>query len=120
MVSFAQRLDPGLRERLRRRLLQRRASLAIHVGDVLAGRDKTAALSALSVLRPGIRADEALRSALDQVERRRIQLVSDDDSFGRCDVCRVPLRRAVIEDAPWADRCEQHDGLVGQTLRTVA
>jgi RNA polymerase-binding transcription factor DksA len=97
-----------MRERLRRRLLERGTILATLLAEVLAGKDKASALQALDVLRPGIRPEEALRKALDQVEHRRSLLVSDDDRYGCCEICGVDLGPAALEEMPWADRCHAH------------
>jgi hypothetical protein len=87
MLIISKRFESITRQRLLRRILERGTILATLLADVLAGKDKTAVLAALGVLRPGIRPEEALRSALDQVERRRVLLASDDDRYGRCDIC---------------------------------
>lgn len=89
-------------------MLQRGTILATLLAEVLAGKDRTPALLALGVLRPGIRPEEALRKALDQVERRRLLLVSDDDRYGSCEVCGIELGAVALEELPWADRCLAH------------
>ena len=104
------RFDRETRERLKRSLLHRGEILATLLADILAGKDKSSALAALGLLRPGIRPEEALRRALDQVEMRRRLLVADDERYGRCDVCRVELGLARLEEMPWADRCAAHAG----------
>lgn len=103
--------DPDRRERLRRRLLERGSILATLLAEVLAGKDKTSALRALGVLRPGIRPEEALRKALDQIERRRLLLVSDDARYGTCEICGIDLGAAALEEMPWADRCPAHSAM---------
>ncbi len=100
--------DDVTRMRLRRRLLARGQTLATLLADVLAGHDKSIALEALGLLRPGIRPEEALRMALDQVERRRVLLDTGDDRYGRCDVCGKDLGLAALDDMAWADRCAAH------------
>jgi hypothetical protein len=102
------RFDVATRARLRRRLLARGGVLATLLADVLAGKDKTPALAALALLRPGIRPEEALRKALDQVEGRRILLDANDDRYGRCDVCGIDLGPAALDEMAWADRCAAH------------
>lgn len=102
------RFDDATRARLRRRLLARGAILAELLADVLAGKVKTSALAALGLLRPGIRREEALRKALDQVERRRILLDARDDRYGRCDVCGSDLGPLALDEMAWADRCAAH------------
>lgn len=102
------RFDPATRDRLRRQLLRRGATLATLLADILSGKDREVALAALGVLRPGIRPEEALRKALDQVETRRRLLVAADERFGRCDVCGAELASAALDDMPWADRCQAH------------
>ena len=111
MPPSSRYFDPERRERLRRRLLERGSILATLLAEVLAGKDKTSALRALGVLRPGIRPEEALRKALDQIERRRLLLVSDDARFGTCEVCGIDLGAPALEEMPWADRCPAHSAL---------
>jgi hypothetical protein len=89
-------------------LLQRGQILATLLEEVLAGKDKAPALAALGVLRPGLRPEEALRMALDQVEARRILLDADDDRFGRCAICAVDLGVTALDEMAWADRCAAH------------
>jgi hypothetical protein len=102
------RFDHETRERLRHHLLHRGETLATLLADVLAGKDKTPLLVALGVLRPGIRPEEALRAALNQVESRRRLLVAGDDRYGRCDVCGADLGLAALDEMAWADRCAAH------------
>ena len=110
MASLSRRYDSTTRSRLRHQLLARGQTLATLLAEVLAGKDKTPALAALGLLRPGIRPEEALRKALDQVEARRVLLDRDDDRFGRCDVCAADLGAAALGEMPWADRCAAHAG----------
>lgn len=92
-------------------MLERGSILATLLTEVLAGKDKTTALRALDVLRPGIRPEEALRKALDRIERSRLLLVSDDARYGTCEICRIELGAAALEEMPWADRCPAHSAL---------
>ena len=105
---MSSRFDTATRIQLHRRLLDRGVVLATLLADVLAGKDKAPALEALGLLRPGIRPEEALRKALDQVELRRGLLDRDDDRYGRCDVCGVDLGGVALAEMPWADRCVTH------------
>lgn len=105
---IADPLDPPTRERLRRRLLRRGQTLATLLAELLAGKDLAARLAALEVAKPGLRPEEALRLALDQVERRRALLVAGDDRYGRCDVCGAALGLAALDEMAWADRCAAH------------
>ena len=89
-------------------MLERGTILATLLAEVLAGKDKTSALLALGVMRPGIRPEEALRKALDRIERRRLLLVSDDARYGCCEICGIDLGVPALEEAPWADRCRAH------------
>ena len=98
-------VDP-VRSRLRRQLLDRGQVLATLLADVLAG--KRIALAEAMPGKPGMRPEEKLRLALDQIERRRALLDADDVAFGRCDRCDVELGEAVLGEMPWADRCEAH------------
>src|SRR5262245_23563693 len=102
------RFDPAMREWLRRRLLERGSVLATLLAELLAGKDKRSTLQALGVLRRGIRPEEALRMALDQIERRRLLLVTDDDRYGSCEICAIDLGAAALGEMPWADRCLAH------------
>ncbi len=106
--TFGERFDSATRMRLRRKLLAHGGILATLLADVLAGLDKTATLEALCLLRPGIRPEEALRKALDQVERRRSLLDASDDRYGRCDVCGTDLGVVALDELAWADRCTKH------------
>jgi hypothetical protein len=99
--------DPTL-TRLRHRIMERGSTLATLLSEVLAGKDKASTLAALGLLRPGIRPEEALRKALDQVEARRILLDAGDDRYGRCDSCGVDLGIVALGEMPWADRCIAH------------
>jgi hypothetical protein len=111
MSVSEKRFDPELRSRLRRRLLARGHTLATLITELLAGKDKAPSLAALGVLRPGIRPEEALRKALDQVEARRVLLDRDDDRFGRCDICGTDLGAPALGEMPWADRCTAHSAV---------
>ena len=102
------RFDDAQTKELRRRLLDRGRVLATLLGDVLAGKDKPPELERILNARPGIRPEEVLRKALDQVERQRELLDRDDDRYGRCAVCGVDLGATVLEEMAWADRCETH------------
>jgi RNA polymerase-binding transcription factor DksA len=81
--------------------------LATLLADVLAGKEPPE-LAALLAQKPGMRPEEVLRLALDQIESRRRLLDSGDDRFGRCDRCGVDLGLARIREMPWADRCAEH------------
>jgi hypothetical protein len=108
MASSSTYFDPGMRERLRRRLLKQRMALATLLAEVVSGKDRTSVLQALGILGPGIRPDEALCEALDRVERRRVLLVSDDARYGCCELCGADLGADALEQMPWADRCRAH------------
>ena len=107
-TTLAPRFDDATRARLRRRLLDRGQVLATVLSELLAGKDNTPMLLALGLLRPGIRPEEAVRKALDQVESRRILLDARDDRYGRCDVCGADLGATALEEMAWADRCQAH------------
>jgi RNA polymerase-binding transcription factor DksA len=103
------RFDAETRARWRRHLMQRGLTLATILAELLAGKDKRAALDALGAPdRPGMRPEERARAALDQVEARRVLLDAGDDRFGRCDVCGADLGAAALGELPWADRCAAH------------
>ena len=93
-------------QRLRRALMKRGQLLATMLEQVLAGK-KPPQLSLLPG-KPGLRPEEKLRMALDQVEVRRALFDADDDRFGRCDVCGVDLGLVALDEVPWADRCAKH------------
>ena len=103
------RFEDTTRQRLRRRLLDRGRVLATLLADVLAGKPIAPRLDALGIAgKPGMRPEEKLRWALDQVERRRILLDTADDAYGRCDVCGEDLGEAALGEMAWADRCRAH------------
>ncbi|MEZ4398846.1 MAG: hypothetical protein R3B06_02415 [Kofleriaceae bacterium] len=107
------RFEPEVHARLRRGLLDRGQALATKLAALLAGADADRLIRALGLdARPGARPEEVLRAALDQVEARRRLLDSDDDRFGRCDVCGVALAPAALAEMPWADRCAAHPVVV--------
>lgn len=101
------RFDPDVRARLRRDLMRRGSTLATLLSQVLAGKQPPD-LAALLARRTGMRPEEVLRLALDQVEARRKLLDSGDDRYGRCDVCGVDLGAGALGEMPWADRCPAH------------
>lgn len=93
---------------LRRQIMKRGFDLSTMLADVLAG--KTPAGLAALAGKPGMRPEEKLRLALDQVEGRRKLIDADDDRYGRCDVCSEDLGLASLRELPWADRCAAHAG----------
>jgi hypothetical protein len=98
--------EEPLRTRLRRGLLDRGRVLATLLGEVLAGKRIEVKLGPLGVEgKPGMRPEEKLRLALDQVEARRRLLDAGDDRFGRCDGCGADLGEPALQEMPWADRC---------------
>jgi hypothetical protein len=102
--------DP-LKVRLRRGLLDRGRVLATLLAEVLAGKKIEPKLGPLGIVgKPGMRPEEKLRFALDQVEGRRRLLDAGDDRFGRCDDCGVELGELALAEMPWADRCRAHSG----------
>jgi hypothetical protein len=106
-------MRPGnsLRLRLRRGLLDRGRVLATLLAEVLAGKKIEPKLGPLGIEgKPGMRPEEKLRLALDQVEGRRRLLDAGDDRFGRCDACGVELGELALSEMPWADRCRAHSG----------
>jgi RNA polymerase-binding transcription factor DksA len=106
------RFDADTLARLRKGIMQRGQVLANMLAEVLAGKDKDRALAAMGLTdKPGLRAEERLRLALDQVERRRKLIDADDDAYGRCDVCGEDLGLVALGEMPWADRCRPHAGV---------
>lgn len=106
------RFDADTLARLRKGVLQRGQELATLLSEVLAGKDKDRSLAALGLTdKPGLRAEERLRLALDQVERRRTLIDAGDDAYGRCDVCGEDLGLVALGEMPWADRCRPHAGV---------
>jgi hypothetical protein len=101
------RIDPSTLARLRRDLVRRGATLATLLAEVLAGK-KPPQLAALLAQKPGLRPEEVLRFALDQIEHRRRLIDGDDDRYGRCDTCGIDLGAAALGEMPWADRCAAH------------
>jgi len=101
------RFDPATLAKFRRDLMRRGEVLATLLAEVLAGKQPPQ-LAALLAQKPGKRPEEVLRLALDQVEGRRRLLDSNDDRYGRCDVCGADLGVAALGEMPWADRCAVH------------
>ena len=101
------RFDLDQRTRLRRALLQRGSTLATMLSEVLAGKHPPA-LAGLLAQKPGKRPEEVLRLALDLNEARRTLIDTDDDRYGRCDICGVDLGLPALDEMPWADRCIKH------------
>lgn len=108
MAPSSTYFDPAMRERLRRRVLKHGMALRTLLAEVVSGKDRTSVLRALGILRPGTRPEEALRKALDRIERRRLLLVSDDARYGCCEICGSDLGVPELEEVPWADRCRGH------------
>jgi hypothetical protein len=92
---------------LRRAIMARGQSLATLLSQVLAGKQPPG-LAALLAAKPGIRPEEALRRALDQIERRRVLLDAGDERFGCCESCGADLGIERLREMPWADRCNEH------------
>lgn len=89
--------------------MKRGFDLATMLSEVLAGK-KHPSIESLFVGKPGLRPEEKLRMALDQVEGRRKLIDADDDRYGRCDVCSEDLGLTALGELPWADRCAVHMG----------
>lgn len=89
--------------------MKRGLALATLLTEVLAGKRPPSVLQLLAA-RPGMRPEEVVRQALEQVEERRRLLDAGDPRFGRCDVCGVALGLPAMHEVPWADRCHQHGG----------
>jgi hypothetical protein len=106
MIACGMRFDSETVIQLRRGIMDRGQVLATLLGEVLAG--KTPAAVALLPGKPGMRPEEKLRMALDQVEARRKLIDADDDKYGRCDVCGEDLGLPALGELPWADRCAAH------------
>ncbi|MBA3392126.1 MAG: hypothetical protein H0T89_05750 [Deltaproteobacteria bacterium] len=103
------RFDDAMSARLRQGLLKRGRVLATLLADVLAGKPVAPKLGTLGIAgKPGMRPEEKLRWALDQIEQRRALLDAGDDSFGRCEICDVDLGDAALGEMAWADRCQAH------------
>lgn len=95
------------RARLRATLMRRGLTLATLLSEVLAGK-RPPSVEKLLAAKPGMRPEEVLRLALEQVEARRRLLDAGDDAYGRCDVCGKDLGLPAMHEVPWADRCPQH------------
>jgi RNA polymerase-binding transcription factor DksA len=105
------RFDEPTLARLRRNLMKRGQELATMLSDVLTGKAKESDLERAGIdLKPGLRPEERLRLALDQVEARRKLIDAGDDRYGRCDVCGEDLGLPSLDEMPWADRCQKHRG----------
>ena len=101
------RFPPETAAALRRDLVKRGSVLATRLSEVLAGK-QSPAITAMLMAKPGLRPEEVVRLAIDQIEGRRALLDAGDDRFGRCDVCGIEIPEAALRDMPWADRCQQH------------
>jgi hypothetical protein len=106
MVACAVRFPPEVMQRLRKGVMKRGQFLATLLEQVLAGKQPPQ----LTLLpgKPGMRPEEKLRMALDQVEGRRKLIDADDDAYGRCGVCGEDLGLPALDEMPWADRCAAH------------
>jgi RNA polymerase-binding transcription factor DksA len=104
------RFDAPTVARLRKGIMRRGLTLSTLLAEVLAGKDKGSALDALLGAKPGMRPEERLRLALDQVEGRRALIDADDDRYGRCDICGADLGLPALDEQPWSDRCQAHSG----------
>jgi hypothetical protein len=91
----------------RKHLMARGQILATLLSQVLAGK-RPPGLTALLDAKPGLRPEEVLRLALDQIEARRNLIDAGDDRFGRCEICDTDLGEAALGEMPWADRCQTH------------
>jgi hypothetical protein len=90
--------------------MRRGHALATVLAELLAGKDGHRGLRALALdARPGLRPEERVRLALDQVEGRRRLLDAEDDAYGRCVACGEELGLPALEELPWADRCRRHE-----------
>jgi RNA polymerase-binding transcription factor DksA len=101
------RFDSATLAKLRRDLMRRGATLATLLAEVLAGK-RPPRLADLLAQKPGMRPEEVLRLALDQIEGRRRLIDTGDDRYGRCDRCGADLGEAALAEMPWADRCAAH------------
>ena len=106
-MTLQNRFDAATLANLRRGLMGRGRALAELLAQVMAG-DRPVELAALLAPKPGMRPEEVVRLALDQVESRRKWLDAGDDRFGRCDVCDTDLGSTALTEMPWADRCVAH------------
>src|SRR3954468_7781737 len=100
------RFDEDTLQRLRRGIMARGQKLATMLSEVLAGKEPAG--MSLVPGKPGMRPEEKLRYALDQVEARRKLIDAGDDRYGRCDICGEDLGLAALGELPWADRCVAH------------
>jgi hypothetical protein len=101
------RFELATRAQLRRGLMARGQILATLLAEVLSGKRPPTLVSMLAE-KPGLRPEEVLRQALDQVESRRRLLDAQDERYGRCDTCGIDLGIERLTEMPWADRCAAH------------
>ncbi len=106
------RFDDETREVFRKRLLARGGVLARELAELMGGKDKTRAIAALGLDKPGMTPEEILRAALAHVEKLRRWVVDGDDRYGRCHACDVDLGKDAMLEVPWADACRAHAGMV--------
>lgn len=87
--------------------MRRGETLATLLAEVLAGKQPPG-IGDLLAQKPGLRPEEVLRLALDQLEGRRRLIDAGDDRYGRCETCGIDLGPAALAEMPWADRCAAH------------
>src|SRR5213076_2414137 len=84
---------------LRKAIMARGLTYATLLSQVLAGK-RPPELTALLAAKPGMRPEEVLRAALQQVEARRRLLDAKDDRYGRCDHCGTDLGLPRLREMP--------------------
>jgi hypothetical protein len=99
---------------MRKGLMERGRTVSTLLSQVLAGKRPTA-ITAMLDAKPGLRPEEVLRLALDQLETRRKLIDAGDDAFGRCEICSADLGEASLGEMPWADRCRLHPTVLSAT-----
>lgn len=103
------RFDQSTRARYRAALLRKGGQIAGELAEILGGKKKRMPLGELpaAAQKPGMKPEERLRAYLEHVEACRRRLDAEDDAFGRCRTCNQDLGSVVLDQMPWADRCQE-------------
>ena len=97
-------LDPARVRLWKRALLAKGADVAGLLEQVLSGKDVEldAGIPELGASDKELR----LRRFLELIDRGIKR--AENGRFGRCAVCGDPIPAAVLDEAPWTERCEKH------------
>jgi len=92
-------------ERWHRHLLVKGGDIAKILEEILAGKDVR--LEDLPIAgKDGETAETRARMFLERIDR--CIKAWGTPRFGRCTVCEAPISPAVLDEAPWTERCPRH------------